>query len=250
MSLKIEAIHLGTLVALPKSSIMYMRGHMETIDCAILMFVITGGDHPVIVDTGTSTPEMTKHRHGFTLRRPPEQEPLAALSTAGIDPGDVKTVINTHLHWDHCANNDLFPNAKILVQEDELRYAIDPLPTHHWSYERRPGLQPCWFSGIDRMQTVRGDVEILPGLHLVHLPGHSPGSQGVVVETDDGRYLIAGDCVSHYGNWQGDERLDHIPTGGLTSMHDFFASFAKIEELNCTVIPSHDPRVLDQRVFG
>ena len=35
-------------------------------------------------------------------------------------------VVLTHLHWDHVGNRDLFPDATVLVQEDELRYAISP----------------------------------------------------------------------------------------------------------------------------
>ncbi|MFE7423831.1 N-acyl homoserine lactonase family protein [Rhodococcus sp. NPDC057529] len=249
MALRIQALHVGTMPDHPKTAVTFGRGHRETVDIAIIMFLITGGEHPVIVDTGTGTPAQTESLHGFPLIRTPEQEPLAALAAVGVDPADVKTVINTHLHWDHCSNNDLFPNARILVQEEELRYAVDPLPTNHWTYERRPGIEPCWMKGFDRIETVSGDVDLFPGIRLVHLPGHSPGSQGVVVEAENDRYLIAGDCITYHDNWDGDERLAHIPTGGLTNLHEFFDSFDKIEGLGCTVIPSHDPRVLEHGIF-
>lgn len=250
MPLKIQALHVGTMPDFVKASLTFNRGHAEKADVAMIMFLITGGEHPIVVDTGTDTPEATMERHGFKLVRPQEQEPLAALAAAGVDPNDVKTVINTHLHWDHCSNNDLFPGARILVQKAELEYAIDPLPTNHWTYERRPGIEPCWLKGVDRIETVSGDVDVIPGVRIVHLPGHSPGSQGVVVEGEHERFLIAGDCVSHQDNWDGDERLAHIPTGGLTNMHDFMASFDKIESLDCTVIPSHDPRVVEHGTYA
>jgi N-acyl homoserine lactone hydrolase len=37
-------------------------------------------------------------------------------------------VIFTHLHWDHCSNVNLFPNARFTVQDKELRYAVSPIP--------------------------------------------------------------------------------------------------------------------------
>ena len=54
------------------------------------------------------------------------QEPANALRDAGVDPRDVEFVVLTHLHWDHAGNCDLFPDARVLVQRDELRYAIAP----------------------------------------------------------------------------------------------------------------------------
>jgi len=250
VALTITPLHLGTMPNFSKAAITYGRNHAELVDVAIIMFAIRGGDHTVIVDTGTGSPDDVRAKHGFTLVRPPEQEPLAALERAGIDPADVGTVVHTHLHWDHCSNNHLFPNARFVVQQSELQYAVDPMPPNRATYERRPGMVPVWMPSIGSIETVSGDVPLLPGISLVHLPGHSPGSQGVVVEAAGGRYLVAGDCITYHDNWTGDERLAHIPTGGLTSMYDFMDSFEKIERLDCQVIPSHDPRVLDVEVFA
>src|SRR5262249_42586222 len=71
----------------------------------------------------------------------------------------------------------------------------------------QPGYGPRWMPVFDRMQVVDGDVELLPGLDLVCLPGHTPGMQGVSVATAGGAYLIAGDAVPLYENWEGDAHL-------------------------------------------
>jgi glyoxylase-like metal-dependent hydrolase (beta-lactamase superfamily II) len=86
----------------------------------------------------------------------------------------------------------------------------------------------------------------------VPLPGHTPGSQGILVETDAGRYLIAGDCLDSYDNWywKGDEDIPHIPSAAITDVIAFDESFRRIESLGCEPIPSHDDRVLETRVFG
>jgi N-acyl homoserine lactone hydrolase len=245
MALRIQALHVGTLKDFPTAAITYHRGFGEVHDVAMIMFLITGGDHPVVVDTGTGSVEFTRQHHGYTLVRPPEQEPMAVLERVGVDPADVKTVINTHLHWDHCSNNDLFPNARIVVQREELAYALDPLEPNLAAFERLPGLVPPWVRALDRITTVRGDVELAPGLSVVHLPGHTPGSQGVLVQGAKQSYLLAGDCVDSHANWDGDSNLSHIPSGSFTNLHDYMDSFSKIEDLGCVVIPSHDFAVVE-----
>ncbi|MFE7423811.1 N-acyl homoserine lactonase family protein [Rhodococcus sp. NPDC057529] len=248
MGLKIQALHIGTLMGLSKAALTYQRGYFERVDVPITMFAVTGGDHTVIVDTGTCGEDAARERHGIELSRPDSQHPLAALEAAGIDPSEVGTVVNTHLHWDHCANNDLFPNATVLVQNAELQYAVNPFEPNRKVYERRPGMQPDWMKVLGNVSAVAGDTEISPGIKVVHLPGHTPGSQGVVVQASDRTYLIAGDCVSCYENWTGDEHAQHIPSS-FTNLGDYMQSFRKIEVLGADVIPSHDHRVIDQQHF-
>lgn len=250
MAMTIEALHVGTLRDFPAAAITYHRGFGETHDVAMIMFLVTGGDHPVIVDTGTGTPEYTRKHHGYHLDRPAEQEPRAVLEAAGVDPASVGTVIHTHLHWDHCSNDDLFPNARVIVQKSELEYAVDPLEPNLAAFERLPGILPPWVHALDRITTVRGDVEIMPGLSVVHLPGHTPGSQGVLVRGEASEYLIAGDCVDIHANWDGDAKLSHIPSGSFTNLHDYMDSFTKIERLGCVVLPSHDFQVVEKGRFA
>lgn len=250
MTLKIQALHVGTLKDFPVAAMTYHRGFGETLDVAMIMFLITGGEHPVIVDTGTGDPEFTKTHHGYNLLRPADQEPLAVLERIGVDPGSVGTVINTHLHWDHCSNNDMFPNARIIVQKSELEYAVDPLEPNLAAFERLPGLLPPWMRALDQISTVTGDTELMPGLSVVHLPGHTPGSQGALVQGEQATYLLAGDCVDIHHNWEGDARLRHIPSGSFTNLHDYMDSFSKIEGLGCVVVPSHDLKVIEQGTFS
>jgi N-acyl homoserine lactone hydrolase len=250
MGLTITPLLVGVLEGMPKAAITYAHGWDEKHDSAMLVFLIEGGDHPVVVDTGTLDPQWTKEHHGYTLRRTPELEPGTVLSDAGVEVGDVRHVVNTHLHWDHCSNNALFTEASFFVQRSELAYAVDPLPIHRAAFEKKRGIKPPWLEVWDRIETVDGDAEILPGTSLVSLPGHTPGSQGVLVETDAGRYLLAGDMVDTYENWAGTDQIEHIPSGVHTDLFQYFDSFKKIEGLDCEVIPSHDSAVLERGPFG
>ncbi|MCU1636933.1 MAG: putative hydrolase [Cryobacterium sp.] len=247
--LRIHALHVGDLIDWPTPALIHMRRFAEVRDIPLIMFVITGGAHPIVVDTGGASPGEVADLHGYTFRQTEQQHPDVALMARHIDPLDVRLVVNTHLHWDHCSNNHLFPNARIVVQESEVAYALNPEQPHRKPYEQLGHREPGWLSGRDRFEIVRGDVEIAPGISVIHLPGHSPGSQGVLVSTPSKRFLIAGDCIGSYENWDGDDDVDHLPSGTFTSLPDYMTSFRRIEEIDCTVIPSHDLAVVQEGVF-
>ncbi len=97
---------------------------------------------------------------------------------------------------------------------------------------------------------VLAQAEIAPGIHVVLTPGHTPGSQCVCVNTEDGIYLIAGDTVNMYENWTGNDLYPHIPGGIHVDLADVEASYAKLEQIGFReLIPSHDMRVLEHDVY-
>jgi N-acyl homoserine lactone hydrolase len=217
---------------------------------AMLMFLITGGDRVVLVDTGPLHEAWTLQHHAMVVERPPDLRPEKVLGRHGMELEDIDTVINTHLHWDHCSNNALFPRATFYAQRDELLYACDPLPIHRRAYEKAPGLTPGWLDVWGRLELVDGDAEVAPGISVVKLPGHSPGSQGVLVQGGATSYLVAGDTVNTYADWEGNESLRHIPPAVHTSLLDCFDSFDRIERLGCEVVPSHDISLVSHGAFG
>jgi N-acyl homoserine lactone hydrolase len=250
MALSIRPLGMGRMTGFPKPAITYMRNWGDILDIPMIMFVIEGGGAPVIVDTGPGDADRAWKYHGCRYEQALHQRPEAVLGDAGIDPGDVRLVINTHLHWDHSSNNHLFTNARVVVQRRELEYAADPVQWHNAVFERLPGVEAAWRRAQDQIEAVDGDMELTPGVSVIALPGHTPGSQGVLVQGADRRYLIAGDCVDTYENWAGDAAADHIPSGAFTNLIEYEASFRKIESLDCEVIPSHDAAVLRREYFA
>ena len=248
MSLSIRALCVGRVFGLPKTSFTYLRGWGETLDLPLIMFVIEGGVAPIVVDTGADV-DRAWDLHRIKMEQTEAEKPDVALRSIGINPDDVRIVVNTHLHWDHSSNNHLFPNAQVIVQQRELDYARGPVPWHRVHFEVLPDCPAAWQRGESQLAPIRGDIEIAPGVTAVTLPGHTPGSQGVLVEARTGRYLIAGDCLYLYDNWDGDSPFDHIPVGLFTDLVAYDESLRKIEGLDCQVIPSHDFQVLDRQPF-
>src|SRR4051794_16071249 len=137
-------------------------------------------DHPdgrVLVDTG-----MTE-LHPLVADMDPRLNPLSEqdFDLAGID-----IVVNTHLHFDHRGGNHLFAGKPIYVQRRELEDARseDDYTIREWV--DAPGVQ---YVPVD------GELELLPGLRLVPAPGHTRGTQVVVVGTDGRAVVIAGDLA-------------------------------------------------------
>jgi N-acyl homoserine lactone hydrolase len=93
-------------------------------------------------------------------------------------------VVNTHLHFDHCGGNRLFPGVPIHVQRREL---LDARTQENYTI-------PEWvdFEGATYVEH-DGEAEILPGVRLLPAPGHTAGHQIVVVETDEGPVVLGGD---------------------------------------------------------
>jgi len=123
--------------------------------------LIRAGDVNIVVDTSTKL-----------------MEPAIKTSfrQIGVLPKDVSIVVLTHMHHDHCGNNELFKKAKFFVRKEECPEGRDLI-------------------------TVSDNIEIAPGVRLVHTPGHTKGSMSVFVNAER-RYAIAGDAIPLEDNYR------------------------------------------------
>jgi N-acyl homoserine lactone hydrolase len=219
---------------LEQSMLTYASGFGELVSVPRVIWVLRGPT-TVVVDTSVPRSGSAAEFIGEDFSRTAGQDPRNALSAAGVSPADVEYVLLTHLHWDHAGNCDLFPEATVLVQEQELRYAIAP-----GRFFRKSFLSPLGGWGVPpyivpNLDVVRGSVEIAPGLRVEPSPGHTPGSQAIVAATADGTFAIAGDSALTYANVEAD-----IPPGFHTSVDDAVDSIDRLAALADSILPSHD----------
>ncbi len=99
------------------------------------------------------------------------------------------------------------------------------------------------------MVAVEGDTNLVPGIDLITLPGHTPGFQGVLVNTAGGRYLIAGDTLNFFENWEGKGFFEHIAPGIHYNVADCYQTFAKIKKIGAHILPGHDSRVFEHAAY-
>ena len=126
----------------------------------------------------------------------------AGLAAAGVRPEEVAMVINTHLHFDHAGGNTYtdaegrvrlsFPNARYVVQEGEYRYANSPNERTAASYFPR-NWEPTREAG--RLELLRGETEIVPGITGLPTPGHTPHHQSIVLRQGGQTLIFLGDLV-------------------------------------------------------
>lgn len=163
-------------------------------------FLIQGGEYPVLVDAGTRSVEaLTRLPLGLETEFGEEHTLEAQLASHGVRTEDIGMIILTHLHVDHAGYLDRFPmTTPVMLCRRELEFAfsgaspIDYAPEDlHHIVERL--YTPGALGMFDLSFGERAPV--LPGISVVCLAGHTPGSIAVVVETEAGAVCICGDVV-------------------------------------------------------
>lgn len=173
-----------TKMELDQGILTYRYNYGNKIMVPVISWFIEGTDQKILVDTGADAKMATTFR-GFPAEEVQTFE--KALSTVGLTPLDIDLVIQTHLHWDHCGNTSKCQKARVIVQEDELKFALAPHPITGLSYKKELYLNLHFI-------VVKGNYEVEPGIELILVPGHSPGSQAVAINTTKGKAVISGFC--------------------------------------------------------
>lgn len=182
---KIHRLQLGTL-GIDKGHMTYFHDYGKDLsaDFPIQFFYIEGPEENIIVDCG-SPAEMNNQ---FWFNAVDIRTLEDALAIVGKTPEDIDIIIATHLMFDHMGNAQKFPNARVYVQEAELKFAYSGL---------NPIIGSCYSTHFLRdvkFIQVQGELEIVPGVRVWPSPGHSPGTQSVAVETAEGLAVMTGFC--------------------------------------------------------
>jgi N-acyl homoserine lactone hydrolase len=96
------------------------------------------------------------------------------LAELGLAMGDIRHVILSHLHYDHCGNLPLLAHARISVQRREYEHAFGERPGGGYFRDEYDHPRLAW-------DLRDGDWQALPGLQLIDTRGHTPGHQSAVV---------------------------------------------------------------------
>ena len=240
MTYSIKPLLLGKM-KISKGQFTYFVDWLKEIWSAFAFWYIKADGQNVLIDTGISSPDIQKYLWGRAYEEINTFE--QALSSAGITPQDVDIIIQTHLHFDHCGNTRKCKNAKVIVQEEELKFAYSPHVLFYGSYNLS-FLKDLNFS------TVSGDTEILPGIKVILVPGHSPGTQAVSIETEKGKAIISGFC-SIMENFCPPEAMRQrwpvMAPGVSVNSLQAFDSALKVKSLADIIVPLHDMELAERK---
>jgi len=235
------------ILTIDHASLVWGQQYGTKVQVPVMMFYVQGGGRRILVDTGCSDPESAARYH-YPFVRQPEEDPTRALAAVGVHPSEIDTVVATHLHWDHCYNHELFPQARFLVQRTELQFAAAPYPIFANAYEApTTGMTPAY--SRTKFEVLDGDLDLADGLKIVYAPGHTPGMQCLLVNTSDGVYYIAGDNVALYKNLEGNRFGRPIPGVNYVDLGEYYASLRAMLRVADHILPGHDVRVLDRKVY-
>lgn len=224
----------------------YSNPHIqnEWIKLPVMSFLIETEEGYVLYDTGSHPDAMKGYwpknlQEIYPLYQKPEERLENQLALCGVKPEDVKKVVISHMHLDHAGGLYLFPHADIYVPKQDYEYAQvmvhkNPNPATHGGYVKADCEAPANYIMVDH------DMELVKGVELLCLPGHTPNLLGVVVHLDSQTVILPQDAVytvEIYGP----------PAKGSGFLYDslsYYRSIEKIRELqkkyDAKIIPAHD----------
>jgi glyoxylase-like metal-dependent hydrolase (beta-lactamase superfamily II) len=195
--------------------------------------LVRAGGKTILVETGNGAKWDAKLKsiYGFADGDPY----MEALAREGVKAEDVDVVINTHLHFDHAGGNTrlvdgravpAFPNAKCIVQRDELPHAMNPTERDRASYYAQDFV-PITEAG--QWQFADGDTEILPGVSVVRIPGHNLQVQAIQIRGGGKKLMFVADLIAtrHHLPLAWAVAYDLYPLTGLETKRKWLAEFVK-----------------------
>ncbi len=238
---EIYAIKYATLKAFPLGGLVEGEDRNQRLDIGMYIFLVKGGGKNILFDCGFYRPQFMRQW------KPADYEiPSAAVERAGVKAADITDVIISHIHWDHADGFDLFPNAKVWIQKEEIEYYAGEA----WDGgKKRTAADPDDILGLVKMNTearlglVKGDAQqILPGITAYIGGKHTYQSQFIGVKTAAGTVVLASDNVYMYMNLE-----KHKPIAATLDRESNLRAQDRMKDLAANpklIVPGHDPAVM------
>lgn len=245
--IELHLFQTGTLKT--KTKYIKMNQGDEPFEIPVPWFLLKHPQGNVVIDGGNAA-EAAIDKRGHWGAVVDAYDPVMGLSDncvdqlrlVGVTPGDVRFVVQSHLHLDHTGAIGRFPKAQHIVQRAEYDYAYAP----HWfakgAYIRadfdRPGVDWKFLGGefTDHFDLFGDGV-----LKMIFTPGHSPGHQSFLVTLPKtGPVLLTIDAAYTVDHWN-NTALPGLVTSSVQAA-DSVAKLRKIaKETSALVITGHDP---------
>jgi glyoxylase-like metal-dependent hydrolase (beta-lactamase superfamily II) len=216
-------------------------------DC--YFWLMRSGSRVVLVDCGWNRDRGLGGAGGrFSHVTTEENDPVELLARIDVPPGRVDHVIVSHMHFDHVGNLDLFPNATLSLARAELdcwtgQYGSHPAIAHSTAPEDVRVILEWKRDG--RVHLVDAAEQVLPGVTVTPVGGHTPGQMIVDVATPAGTVVLASDAA-HYHEELDHDRPFYIYSDMLAMLRTYDLLRAKAAEPNTRIVAGHDPIEMDR----
>jgi glyoxylase-like metal-dependent hydrolase (beta-lactamase superfamily II) len=240
-SYEVYAIRYATLPEFPVAELVAGADPGRKLDIAMMVWLVRGNGHNILVDCGFY------HDHFFKEWKVSDfVKPSETLKPLGLKPEDITDIVITHMHWDHSDGMDLFPNARVWIQKDELQYYAGEAwqgKDTHGGIDPEDVLTLVKLNTLGRVGMVNGDAqEILPGVICYTGGRHTYASQYVGVNTGAGTVVLASDNMYLYENLE-----KHVPIAATLDAGSNLRAQDRMKQLAARpglIVPGHDPAVM------
>lgn len=208
-------------------------------------WLVRVGNEAILFDSGAPSIQWCAENNRPLLDAT-DDELFETLRRHGLAPRDVRTVVLSHLHWDHCGGLGILEKAEIVVQQREMVYAHEPLWAHEGSYRfvQRHHLDREPLLGASPLD---GDTTLRPGVQVLAAPGHTPGSQVMVIGSGPSGLILAGDTVSVSRNVNDGPKGQIRPGGVYVDLAEYIDTLDRLAHLPQRIMPGHEPGVVRDR---
>jgi glyoxylase-like metal-dependent hydrolase (beta-lactamase superfamily II) len=207
------------------------------------IFSIRGPKENIIVDCGGLAENAKPPIPGFAAND--ICSPEEGLEKVGLKCSDIDSVILTQLHPDHIEFARKYENARFIIQKNELDFGFSPHESFAFAYVKE------LYKDLN-FEVIEGDKEIVEGVSVLYTPGHSPGGQSVMVDTNKGRAIITGFCCIRE-NFEPPEAVREIMPfilpSIMTNAFQLYDSMKRVKELADIVIPLHGADIADNEMI-
>jgi glyoxylase-like metal-dependent hydrolase (beta-lactamase superfamily II) len=211
---------------------------------SLTCLLVRTGRANILVDTGIGDRFDAKQADIYGVEHPTTL--LGELGKLGLASEDIDVVIDTHLHFDHCGWNvrrqdgrlvTTFPRARYLVQRGEWEHALKPTERDHASY-----IAECFRPVEAQTDLLVGEREVMPGIRVEVVPGHTRNLQCVRIESRDEIAYFLSDLVptSAHLSYPWIMSFDLYPMETLAAKKRLLPALAREEAV---VVFPHDPHV-------
>ncbi len=203
------------------------------------VWLVRNRERSFVIDTGFHA-EMARKRKREYLRSPKE-----GLALLGVDAGEVRDVVLTHLHYDHVGTFDDFPKARFHLQDAEMQFATgrhmcNGYLSHGYEVEEVVSMVRLVYK--DRISFHDGTHELAPGISTHLIGGHTAGLQCVRVMTRRGWVVLASDASHYYEQLEADRCFSLVLDVG--DMLDGYRTMRALAASADHIVPGHDPQVM------
>lgn len=211
----------------------------------VMAFLIETEQGYVLFDTGCHPEAMNGHwpkglQNVYPLYQDEHERLENQLRLCGVSPEDIQTVVLSHLHMDHAGNIHQFAHADVYVPKEDFIEA--QLAVRKTSDRNKHGayIKSEMDVAVKEYHLVDEDFDLMPGIEIIRLPGHTAGLLGLVVHLDNRTIILPQDCLYLEENYK------PVPKGSGI-MFDNIAYFASIEKVrrlqkkyNADIFYAHD----------